>query len=553
MSKSSVKKATPPKVDNRKTQPPKLELNKKQDDRYVYMFAGLAAIAYYLISFKSTGFYQHDEIAHYINMIDFWKDPKIIMSNFAKPGYKLFYVLPAMLGENFLKIYNVIFASLSCVLVYKIARIFDSRFAYLSFFLIALQPYWIQLSFRNYADSFSGLMLIAGLYAHYKGKFPISTLIISYLFTVRQEFAFLLAFYGIWLLWNKKFICVLLGAVFPLLYGFAGFLISGDPLWLINDALLTSASVSAEFPKLGFDNFFKMSAVIWNAVITTLLVLFFVTSILRKTTLFDKQKFLKDYPGTSGYKSAAFIVVCFLVYFLFHCMLNLKAKTIFMGGTGNLRYMAAVAPCVALLAIIGLDRLAYIKKVNVIIGALIVFSILVGLFQCYDHNNIVFDMNTRNWNALFITIATSIAVLTLKKPIPLTYTLIVLMLLFDITSIKLIKMSEEDKSIIRVSKIPLIQEAVMKDKIYTNHIFFKYNFYKINPSCTVRAFDSTIMSSIPVGSIVIWDSHYSFRPRLNPKHLPLTYFNTHANEFALHQNFISTDRRFQAAVFQKVK
>ena len=111
---------------------------------------GVAAI-YYLYSGRSEGFYQHDEAAHFLNMLDFWRQPSLILDNWAKPGYKIIFVLPALLGHRAAIMLQCVIAASACYLSARLADILGSPRPALSFLLLAFQPLWLQLSFCSYS------------------------------------------------------------------------------------------------------------------------------------------------------------------------------------------------------------------------------------------------------------------------------------------------------------------------------------------------------------------------------------------------------------------
>ncbi len=126
------------------------------------------AIFYFIFSKFSEGFYQHDEAAHFVNMRSFWYDPFSVLGNWAKPGYKLIYAIPALFGEQVVIFVNCLFSAFTSFFVYKILKQIKSEFALLGFFLLAIQPFWIQLSFRNYSEIITAFLLTLAIYLHYK-------------------------------------------------------------------------------------------------------------------------------------------------------------------------------------------------------------------------------------------------------------------------------------------------------------------------------------------------------------------------------------------------
>ena len=61
----------------------------------------------------------------------------------------------------------------------------------------------------------------------------------------------------------------------------------------------------------------------------------------------------------------------------------------------------------------------------------------------------------------------------------------------------------------------------------------------------------TIAEAKP-GTVIFWDSHYSYRPNLRPTSVPYTYFTERPNEFKVLGQFISPDQRFGVFVFEKL-
>ncbi len=59
--------------------------------KYFWIVIPILTVIYFISSRYSVGFYQDDEISQYINMIDFWANPSVILGNAPKPGWKIFY------------------------------------------------------------------------------------------------------------------------------------------------------------------------------------------------------------------------------------------------------------------------------------------------------------------------------------------------------------------------------------------------------------------------------------------------------------------------------
>jgi hypothetical protein len=82
------------------------------------------------------------------------------------------------------------------------------------------------------------------------------------------------------------------------------------------------------------------------------------------------------------------------------------------------------------------------------------------------------------------------------------------------------------------------------------YYYDNYNFYV--PPSDERAYvemRKERLSELPVGGVVLWDSHYSWRLSSNVQQEDLT----NNPNFKLQQQFVSSDRRFGMYVFEKIK
>lgn len=534
------------------------------DDKKALWLTGVVFAAYVIYSYFSKGFYQHDEIGHYFNMREFWNNPNCILGNSAKTGYKLVYVIPALLGNKFLVFFNSAITAFTCFLVYKIAQTIGSKFAWLAFFMLALQPYWIQLSFRNYADTFSGFILAATLFFHFRKKYITASLLLSFAGIVRQEFLLLIPFYGIWHAMNKRWLCFFLLGVFPLLNNIWGYIATGEPLYLIASSAKTASRYTDEYPRQGFDHYFKMGIIIWGAVQCFLLILFFLEFVSKKTKAFRQEDFAKEYPQSKDKSnSLLFIAIPFLVYFFIHCIFNWESVKLGAATGGNLRYMAAIAPVVALLGVFSLDQYKYLSKKTVIWMGVAVYLLIVVLFLSYYHNNVRLltepDQQTQeaaphDYTSVLFTLASAVCLLMISKQKNSTAAFTIIAFLFVLFAVRPFKQTPEDVTMEKVTNSIIAKKYTEQNRtIFVNHTLFKYFYEKKTNKLykNQRYIDSLTLENVPVGSIIIWESHYGYRPKLNPNAVNVAYFQRRPALYTLLQNNISSDERFQVVVFEK--
>ncbi|HEX7413260.1 MAG TPA: hypothetical protein VF411_04375 [Bacteroidia bacterium] len=534
------------------------------DDKKALWLTLVIFLCYVAYSFLAKGFYQHDEIGHYFNMREFWNNPNVILGNSAKTGYKLIYVIPSLLGNKFLVYFNAAITALACFLTYKVAQRIGSKFAWLAFFMLALQPYWIQLSFRNYADTFSGFVLLLALYFHSEKKYITSSLILSFAGIIRQEFLLLIPIYGIWHALNKRWMCFILLGVFPLLNNLWGYMATGEPLYLITSSSKTAAKYADEYPRQGFDHYFKMGITIWGAVQYFLLGMYLMLFISKRSKLFNETDYAKDYPQQKEIaNSILFISIPVLVYFLIHCIFNWESVKLGAATGGNLRYMTAISPLVALLCASVLDGYKYLSKKTTAYVAMAIYVALVAIFLTYPNNNVrlLDDVNQQTGEAaahdyvpLLFTLVSAACLIVISKQKQLTIAFTVIALLFVLFSVRPFKQTPEDVTMETITNSIIAKGYTDKEMpIYTNHILFKYFYDRKKHSVYNKQVysDSLSLQTAPVGSIILWESHYGYRPKLNKNTVNADYFQRRPAQYTLIQSRISTDQRFQALVFEK--
>ena len=530
----------------------------KLQDRYALIISAVAALGYFLYSKKSVGYYQHDEIAHLMNMYEFWDNPAAILGNWPKTGYKLVYALPALLGTKFLVWLNCAFAALGSFLAYKTVTVFDRRYALLAAVLVATQPMWIELSFRNYADSFSGILLVAALLAHYKERWIIAGLILSFGTLVRQEFFLIAIPYGLYLLAQRRWLAAVLMGSFPFLYNLWGAVVTGDPLYLISSSKETSDLYGEQFSRHGFFHFWRMSFVVWGAVTTVLAVLF--TSIVINAT---RQKKLKEVFEKNPY----FALIPVLIYLLIHSLFNWDAIAI--GASPNLRYMNAIGPVLAVMAVLGITAWDKVKSDSKLhLGVLAVTLILYAMFAAYGHNGVVLTEES-DYSLFFFGVLCVVFLLINLASISKVMVFSGLAMISGFLPLQPKKLSPEDESIAQIVKW-IGKEKKDHATLFTNHNVVPYYYDKQLGQLPedMKSLDSAAIVNAPVGSLLIVESHYSLRLDFPPpaEYIRAQYLQDrdfqkvvnsilemNQGNYDFAKQFVAKDQRFVAFVFEKVK
>jgi hypothetical protein len=518
------------------------ERSKKQNtyrlnltEQQLWMLTVATAAVYFVYSFFSDGFYQHDEISHYLNMLNFWSDPKVILGNWAKPGFKLLYVLPVLGGHAAVLVMNCMISALACAVAYKTAQKLGVTNPLFAFALLALQPMWLQLSFRTYSEPISALLLIAALYCHFDGKKIFASGLLSYATMVRQEFFVLLAIYALYLLVKRDFLAVAMAAVFPLLTNFAGYLATGDILSLYTSTVKTGTVYEGNYPKQGFEHYFLMSPTIFGLLALTLLIAYVALVLIKQE------------------KANYFLIIPSTVYFLLHCLFNTQSLSVGASTGGNLRYLIVIAPVFAVMGALAAEKIVKMEKRASLLFALVPFVLAVGIWATFEHNNVVLSPDVRDAVPLLLATVTVLAVMTIRSSRLMFLFVLSAAIVFAFIVVKPLRMSAEDMQI-KASAEWAKTQHIENTPVLANHDLFFYFYGKSGNRFAhgSASIDSETVTKAPVGSYIFWDSHYSFRPEWNPKMVQYDYFLSRPAQFKVVREFVTPDRRFGLLVFQKI-
>lgn len=506
------------------------------------------AVVYFVFSRFSNGFYMHDEVANYFGIQNFWADPLSVIGANAKTGYKLFYILPVLGGYSFLQFFNAVVSALTVLYSYKILEKLKCKQSILIFFLLGVQPLWFMLSFRNYAEMLAAFLMVLAAYQHFNKKYIFSALIISYVAFTRTELHIISGLYFLWLVFNKKWIPALCTGVFTFINAMIGFAMTGDVLHIVHDIKKFSDSIKDAYPRQGFDHFFLLSSVTFGAVSVVLFFNYIGVSIVKKL------------------KIHWVILIPTVIVFLMNCIFNAHFTDIGPGG-GSLRYLLVIAPFVSILGVLSLGEIEDVEKKYTLLAILLPVVILIGVFQTYEHNFIKLNEEVRDWKVLLFAIASTVIILLPFKAKHLTIVFSLLSIFVGASIIDTRQIQPEEQTMkkaakwfndqVKISKNPQPGQQVLiteDARLAVGHtLFFFYtgineNEFKNKPVPLTK--EDT--DSLKVGDVVIWESHYGYRPKLRPTSQPYDYYEKDPRYEKI-QYYQSKDRRFTIVFFLKVK
>ena len=510
------------------------------NDKQALIITLVIALISYIASYFHTTFYQGEEGAQYMDALAFKyhlvNDPKAIMGNWAKVGWKLVFGPVAVLfGKQGVLILNCLMASFSGFYAYKLASKVIGHKSALPFILLISQTLWFLLAFKFYSEIMTAFLLIVAVYLIYSKKYLPGALILSYIVLLRQEFIFIIPFYAYLLFKEKQWIAFFSLGLFSILYDFVGFLFTGDIIYSIHESINYSKVILNMSPRQGFDHYFIMSGVTFSHIVTTLVILYLAQLITRQIK-----------------KAEWIILVPALGFFLVHCFFNWQAVPILTTTGGNLRYVLVVSPLLAVIATMAVYNMQFIEKKNMFLLFLIPFLFLVARFTTYYHNWI--GMDTRGSRDLFPLVLCAlvvVAVYLIKSNALLSKVIAGLclasMLIYVHPKALCCDENFEQKKIAeyivdnKLDQKPILQSLALMD------FFYGKNKWDYPAGCLPMSEDG--INKAKVGSIVIWDSHYA--PRFGK--VEYEYFQKNAAKFRMIKDFRSSDNRFAAVIFEKIQ
>jgi hypothetical protein len=502
------------------------------------------AIIYFIFSTFSNGFYQHDEAAHFLNMQNFWVDPSSILSTWAKPGFKIAYVIPALLGAKAVLITNILFTAFMAYFTGKVIEEFKIPYRLLGMTIAAFAPMLYQISFRNYSEIITSFVLALIMFTYVRKKYFWTALLASYIFTLRQEMVLVSACLGLIFLLQKNWKAI--GGLFiaPVLLNIFGWMSTGNPMFLIDQ--MTGGGLD-QYKEMGFFHLWKMFTPSVG-VISTVLFLIGVFGFLEKGKT-------KDY-----FKKYHIVYIAFVPVFLFMCFITEPFFGIFKL-SANLRQLTLFAPAIGIFGAMGYNLL--VTKRNMMVNWIIIgiFGVLIFSMLNYEYNHVFFtDVKDYSKSYVFLLgIGGALALLYMMKMDPKKISLVLMVLIIGhtIQQEEPYELSNEEKSVKKAVRFFKRNKLENRTTIFNAHNMFHYF---IGNTATERKeqyvygrYTDEDMAKLPVGAIYIWDSHYSYRQRTKGnKGIPLDFFKGNANYKPLFQD-LSKDKRFYIAIFEKLK
>ncbi|MBK7810048.1 MAG: hypothetical protein IPO62_01050 [Saprospiraceae bacterium] len=492
-------------------------------------------IAQWFYAGVNDGFYQGEEGAHYINMKEFWENPGIIMGNWAKTGWKIFMVIPGLLGKNAVLAASIIISMATAWLCFLYTRTMGMRFPILVIFLLMCQTFWFSLAFRPICEPTAAFFLILACLLHQRTHLVWAALSFSYALTIRQELYIPGMIYGIYLLTQKNWRAAFSMATFPILYNLLGWWASGDPFYLFSNAF-KAADFANKYMRPGFDHYIQMSPLVFGWIGILSLSAYFIFLVSKKI------------------KPDWIILIPLLSYWFLECLYSMKSFQIGAATAGNLRYLLVISPLVAVLGNYALDKAFEWNQRK---PAWIVWTIFLGVmiyYNTYEHNYLEYGRFKDHIWKLMIPGCVFLVFYFIKIQNKFIYTLslmgvCILSLVISQTPLKLSN-RDENSTCKEIADYCLRFNYHEKRTIYQSMPMFAY-FIDRTPKDFPKGLhlitEENLLKS-PVGSIIIWDSHYA----ANYGPVDYTWFEDRPDKFLAKIQTESPDKKVDFIIYERI-
>ena len=495
-------------------------------------------IFFWVYSQYSDGFYQQDEVGHYLQIIDFWSNPLVyLLDMWARGGYKLIYALPGLLGKQGVIITNIFFSASSCYLAYLIARHYRLKYPLLAIVFTGMQPFVLNLSFRCYSEIPSMFFMTLLVFVFLKDKFKTAALLSSFLFTIRQELAVFALILGVFFLVKRQWLPLILLSVAPLALNMLGWIKYNDAVYVWS--MMTKGGLQDTYTRNGFFYLWLMLPEIMGVIIFYLMMLPFIGFLFKS----GKWNTLKKY---------AVLLIAFGVYFLMHCAFT--SKSFGFGRSGGLgRFLMVVLPLGSVIALGGFNYLISQAKKSHKLIAVILSLIVMAVFFSYQeeilpavfYGYVSLADVSRNLNALILTfLCCFILIFFQRSGLYISLAITGMLMIYGFSVIKPIELNAEDTLMSDASNW-VLSNAPDAKKIYSDHIMFDY-FYRDGGGLkkALGGYDSTTLQTSRPGEIFVFENHYAIK-KVNPDR-----FNN--GQFQILKEFSDNSSNVKSFIIRKI-
>lgn len=219
---------------------------------------------------------------------------------------------------------------------------------------------------------------------------------------------------------------------------------------------------------------------------------------------------------------------------------------------GNWRYLLHISPICAFFATVGLNNLAdkKFKPLHYIVSLLLL--VLTLAFLSYKSDGFKLLTESDYTKVIFLLIFFAISFFIKKENLQnMAFVLLLLAATYLAVDFTPKKLSPENLAVKSTAEYLNSGEYITRPCLTNNSLFMFYSEgYKKNPK-NFNSINLKNLSAATPGTIIMWDSHYGYRPEWKSD-VPLDTLEKNQSSYKLIKQIPSTDRRFSTFVFEKL-
>lgn len=327
-----------------------------------------------------------DSYNHYIISLYCWKYPYLMLDQWGKPLYSILASPFAHLGFIGVKIFNILLWLGTAWMVWLIGLKLELKHAWLGFWLVIIPQLSIENVVSGLTEYLNSFLLVVFIYLVTIKKWNLAALIAGLLPFARSEGFIISAIAGFYILVvEKQYKVVLWFLSGPLLFNTLGWIIEGDPLWIIyrNPYIKVQLQGLSSCGSGEFFTYINQTKVLFSLAGTILLLTgsgFAVCKMLSKN-------------GRSVFANRVMFWLLsgvFFSYLLVHSYIWWKGM---MGSCGYTRVMVVITPIAALLSVYGVNQATLaLKRYRLVFLSLVLAVLLVSTWQSVQHFRYIFPL-----------------------------------------------------------------------------------------------------------------------------------------------------------------
>ncbi len=475
-----------------------------QETRIALILTISLYLLYVVWGLSSNGTWDEDCPTRYYNTLAALTDPRMFISLWNRPLFILIFFLPVQLGKASIPILMSAISAFGAMMLFRSARALKMRNAFLAVPFLMLQPYFLGVGRDAMTEPLAAVIICIGLYFAVKKKWIAFALIGALLPLARTEMATLLPLWAMVLILNKQWKIIPLLAVGMIAWNLAGWLIDGDPLYIITQTLYGSPEEN-RYGHQPFNTYFTR----YFYVIGPVIFFFLILGITERIKSRSWQWLIMGQ-----------FVIGLLVYTLFAWKINLGQSA------GFLRNLIPLSPLAAILALYGINfwfRGMFLRKDRwIILGAAVAAVALTAIFfrnKIRIHHLLTTHFDPYNLPIVgFLGLITLLLVLFYKgeknkrsQRVLLSGVCLLLAGHTLVTEPPDANMNPErdmiDEVVTAYQKLGLEQAPLT----FCSHGWFFWAGHYNKNDARFKPMRLDDIHSAPAGSVVIWENHFSNR------------------------------------------